>query len=58
MRNLILSTLTVSKKMNLVSFRIYSVPAHKMADEPELNIMKSKTDLNIAKPKNDRIWYK
>ena len=42
MRNLILSTLTASKKINLVSLRIYSVPAHKMADEPELNIMKSK----------------
>ena len=55
MRNLILSTLTGSKNMNLVSLRIYSVPAHKMADEPELNIIKSKTDLNIAKTKYDRL---
>ena len=55
MHNSILSTLTTSKKINLVLLRIYLVPAHKMADEPELNIMKSKTDLNIAKPKYDRL---
>ena len=55
MRNLILNTMTASKKMNLVSLRIYSVLAHKMVDEPELNIMKSKTDLNIAKPKYDKL---
>ena len=26
------------------------VPAHKMTDEPELNIMKTKTDLNNVRP--------
>ena len=57
MRNLILSTLTAYKKINLVLLRIFSVPAQKMADEPELNIMESKTDLNIAKPKYDRLYY-
>ena len=55
MRNLILSTLIASKKLNLVFLGIYSVSANKMADEPELNIMRSKTDLNIAKPKYDRL---
>ena len=58
MRNSILSTLTAYKKINLVLLRIFSVPAQKMADEPELNIMESKTDLNIAKPKYDRLYHK
>ena len=55
MRNIFLSTLITSKKINIVLLRIYSVPAHKMADEPELDIMKSKTDLNIAKLQYDRL---
>ena len=55
MRNLILSTLTAYKKINLVLLRIFSVPAQKMADEPELNIMKSKTDFNIAMTIYDRL---
>ena len=55
MRNFILSTLTASKEIKLVSYKKYSVPAHKMADEPELNIMKSKIGLNITEPKYDRL---
>ena len=55
MRDLILSKLTASKEIKLVLYKKYSVPAHKMADEPELNIMKSKIGLNITEPKYDRL---
>ena len=58
MRNYILSSLTASKKVKLVSLGIFLVPAHKMTDEPELNIMKTKTDFTNVRAYFDQFCLK